>query len=269
MSFRRRMLIAMLLPGAAFASPSFRVEGTQLVVETAGGHSLRNAEVEGHELDLGVLGVWRILRVARDAEARFPDGTWLVDAQMQAPGTAGFVNACADGPDRDGRAVFYSGYVDADLRYVADPHRFSISCTSGVEAKCLRWGYQPWRDSPKHGQPLAPYFETCLRLARADYCGDGHATTRDGTAIDIYDEVGILQPTPDLPEFAFEAGWTPDGAVCAHHARIPENLEMTALPGACPRLATAPIGAACDEERAKQLGALIMTRSVIRESVAP
>lgn len=266
MSFGRLMIAAMLLPATASASPAFRVEGTQLVVETADGRTLRNAEVEGHELDLGALGVWRILRVTRDAEARFVDETWLVDAQMQAPGGASFVNACANGPNQDGRAILYSGYLDAELRYVDDPARFSISCVSGVEAKCLRWGYLPWRDSPIGAKRLAPYFETCLRLARADYCGDGQATTREGTAIDAYDTVGIMQRTPNLPDFAFEAGWTPQGAVCAHHARIPENLDLATLPTKCPRLAEAPIGEACDEQRANELGALIVTRSVIRET---
>lgn len=264
MPFRRLVVVALLLPGAVAASPSFRVEGTQLVVAMEDGQTLRNDAVEGHELDLGALGVWRILRVARDAEARFPDETWIIDAQVQAPGASGFVTACDAGAGHDGRAVFYSGYLDDELRYVADPDRFSISCLSGVEAKCLRWGYLPWRAAPRGGQPLAPYFETCLRLARADYCGDGQPTTREGTAIDAYDEVGVMQRTPGLPEFRFEAGWTPDGAVCAHHARIPENFDLATLPGTCPRLAQAPLGDACDEERARQLGALIVTRSVIR-----
>jgi hypothetical protein len=252
--------------GAASAAPGFRVEGTQMVVETADGQVLRGAEIEGHELDLGAVGVWRILRVARDAEARFPDETLVVDAQMRAMDGVEFSNACANGPNQDGRAVFYSGYLDRDLRYVADPTRFSISCMSGVEAKCLRWGYLPWRRSPIGDQSLAPYFETCLRLARADYCGEGEATTREGTAIDAYDTVGIMQRTPNLPDFAFEAGWTPEGAVCAHHARIPEHLEVASLAVDCPRMANAPIGEACDEDRAKALGALIVTRSVIRDA---
>ena len=260
-----RLAFALLvLSSAAFAAPGFRVEGTQMVVEDADGQVLRGAEIEGHELDLGAVGVWRVLRVSRDAEARFPDETLVVDAQMRATDGVEFSNACANGPNQDGRAIFYSGYLDRDLRYVADPTRFSISCMSGVVAKGLRWGYLPWRRSPIGGVSLAPYFETCLRLARADYCGDGAATTREGTAIDAYDTVGIMQRTPNLPDFAFEAGWTPSGAVCAHHARIPENLELDSLPSDCPRLAQAPIGDACDEAGAKALGALIVTRSVIR-----
>jgi hypothetical protein len=269
-----RLMLAMAVAafaGDADAAASFRVDGTSLVLGTDAGEERRNVALEGQELDLGALGVWRILRVTRDAEARFPDETWLVDATMRPPGATEFVNACSDGSHRDSRAIFYAGYLDAQLRYVADPDRFSISCVSGVEAKCLRWGYLPWRDSPIGSRPLAPYFETCLRLARADYCGDGAATTREGTAIDAYDEVGIMQRTPDLPEFAFEAGWNTAGAVCAHHARIPENLDLASLPTTCARLAQAPLGASCDEERARELGALIVTRSVIRTAapVAP
>ncbi len=34
------------------------------------------------------------------------------------------------------------------------------------------------------GERLAAYYQPCIRLVRADYCG-GHGTTRDGMLIDI------------------------------------------------------------------------------------
>jgi hypothetical protein len=33
-------------------------------------------------------------------------------------------------------------------------------------------GYKPWGHAPE-GTSLAAYYQTCVRLVRADYCGDG------------------------------------------------------------------------------------------------
>ena len=246
--------------------PSMRVDGTAIIVTDADGVERRGNALEGAELDLGALGTIRIRGAVLDPEARFVDDAWLLDAQMRAPGASAFTDACIGDGKSDRRMMIYSGYLDPSLRYVADKTRFSITCVSGVEAKCLRWGYMPWRKAPIGDVSLAPYFEACVRLARADYCGDSQPTTREGTAIDVYDRVGVMQRTPNLPDFAFEAGWTPSGATCVHHARIPENLDLADLPARCPRLANALIGKACDEATAERQGALIITRSVIRKS---
>ena len=62
-----------------------------------------------------------------------------------------------------------------------------IMCSAGVVAKCMRWGYSPYGDHDQAGDR----FNACLRMARADYCGDGVATTRDGTSINVFDTLGI------------------------------------------------------------------------------
>ena len=90
---------------------------------------------------------------------------------------------------------------------IAPPGKFELSCTAGVRAKCVRFGYLPWRD---YG--TRQLFNACIRMMRADYCGDGQATTRDGTLIDIYDDLG-MQKLDEISACAFEAGWTADGAV--------------------------------------------------------
>jgi hypothetical protein len=261
---RLLLVAAMLIPTVASAAPQMRVEGTRIVVTDDHGNEVDGAALEGAELDLGALGSLRIEHMALDPDARFPDELWLMDAQLRAPGAPAYANACATDAATDARMVIYSGYLDPSLRYLADGSRFSLSCVSGVEAKCLRWGYLPWRNAPIGGEPLAPYFETCIRLARADYCGDDQPTTRNGTAIDIEDRVGIQSRTPNLPEFDFEAGWGPHGALCVHHARVPENLALEDLRDRCPRLATATLGERCDVDRALALGALILNRSIIR-----
>lgn len=249
----------------ALAASSLRVEGTELVVTDANGQVSRGVALDGAELDIGPLGTLRIETARLDASARFPDAIWLLQAKLRAPSTSVFENFCTQGPDGDTRMVMFQGYFDQQLQYVADPERFSISCTSGVEAKCLRWGYLPWRRSPDGSVALAPYYQACIRMARADYCGNDQPTTRNGTAIDVYDEIGIQQRTPDLPAFRFEAGWSPSGAVCVHHARIPEQLRLQQLPERCPRLQASELGPGCDEAGAKAAGALLYNRSIQRD----
>lgn len=247
---------------AALPAQGVRVEGTELVAIDDQGRVRRGVDLEGAELDLGSLGVLRIDRIEQDTQARFPEHIWLMDAQLRQG--AGYAPICPPDAQGNHRALMYQGYLDASLHYVHAPERFSVSCLSGVEAKCLRWGYLPWRMAPDGEQTLAPYYESCLRLARADYCGNDQPTTRNGTQIDIYDRIGIQQPTPGIEDFDFEAGWSPAGAVCVHHPRIAENLDLAELARTCPRLTAAPLGADCDEAESARRGALLFNLSVDR-----
>lgn len=258
----RMLTLVLILIAAPTWAAQLRVVGTEIVVIDDAGREVRGNAIVGAELDLGQIGSLRVIHTEQDAKARFPDQLWVMDAQLRPLGAADYATFCPPDTLGDSRMLIYSGYLDADLHYVADRERFSLSCVSGVEAKCLRWGYLPWRRAPIGDAPLAPYFETCIRMARADYCGNDQATTRAGTSIDVYDRVGIQQPTPDLPDYAFEAGWGPAGAVCVHHARIPENLTLSELPARCARLTAAQIGASCNEDTALSMGALISNRSI-------
>lgn len=242
---------------------TLRLDGTAIVVTDASGQEHRGADLDGAELDLGDIGTLRIVQSSLDTQARFPGEVWLLQGELRLPGESAFQSICTPDASGDTRMVIYSGYFDAQFRYVAAADRFSVTCVSGVEGKCLRWGYLPWRKAPIGGATLAPYYESCIRLARADYCGDDQATTRDGTSIDLYDRVGVQQPTPDLEDFHFEAGWGPRGALCVHHARIADNLVLSELPGTCPRLSAQVIGDLCDEAHATALGALLYNRSKI------
>ncbi len=89
-----------------------------------------------------------------------------------------------------------------------------FACTSGVVAKCARWGYKPWKTVS--GRSLLPYHQACTRMARADYCGDGVTHTEDGTAIDVYDDLGIQIRSPFslTSPMLFDAAWTTQGAYC-------------------------------------------------------
>jgi hypothetical protein len=96
-------------------------------------------------------------------------------------------------------------------------------------------------------------------MVRGDYCGDGMAHTKDGTSIDIYDDLGIQTVgAADDARFVFEAGWTPAGAACVAHTRWTDLLTLEELARTCPRLKQAP---ACTEARARSLGAHLFNRS--------
>ncbi len=88
-------------------------------------------------------------------------------------------------------------------------------------AKCVRWGYKPWKTL--EAISLRDYHQACTRMARADYCGNGISHTKDGTIIDLYDRLGIQEKTKDNG-MVFEAAWGTDGAVLIHRPRYSETL---------------------------------------------
>jgi ADYC domain len=113
---------------------------------------------------------------------------------------------CGGGP-----GVFVPGrFTDTGAR-VDDPSAVTFSCTDGVIAKCVDFGYAPWTAG-------SDVHLTCTRLARADYCGDGTPWTLDGTLVTIFDRLGIRSLRGGGTS-VFEAAWGPDGAVCVARTR--------------------------------------------------
>jgi ADYC domain len=79
---------------------------------------------------------------------------------------------------------------------------------AAAAAKCERFGYDR-ETAPDH-------HAACVRMVRADYCGDGTSWTRNGAAINFYDSLGIHADATDWP---VDAAWAPDGAICTNHIR--------------------------------------------------
>jgi hypothetical protein len=225
-------------------------EKTEFVVKLSDGRTLHSVDLVGAELTIDDAG--QPLEIRIDAVEKDAKSAALLHGVSVRSASGDWAPYCE--PDADGRRVAFpiAGRSRADGRLVDDASRFELVCTSGAQGKCVRLGYRPW-------QQLDAY-NACVRMIRADYCGDGVATTRDGTTIDIYDTLGVQQSEPG-GTFAFEAGWTPDGAVCVHHARIPENTSLEKLAASCPRL-MGHMGASCTEASARAAGALVFNRSI-------
>lgn len=105
---------------------------------------------------------------------------------------------------------------------VANWERFTFACRQiGAIGKCVDAGYQPW-DVAEDGTPLATAHEACVRLIRADYCGDGTAHTVEGNWVNVYDLAGVQEDSESWPA---EAEWNADGARCVTtHLRAVEPV---------------------------------------------
>ncbi len=231
------------------AVSSLGVEGTEVVVSLADGRTLRSKDIVGAVLKVRFEGEPAEVRVA--AVELDPDDksktVWLHTFEArQADGT--WQNLCGPGPDGR-RQGFALKTPDGGL---------DLTCTSGAVGKCVRFGYRPWASGPD-GKSLAPQHAACVRMVRADYGGDGRPWTRDGMRIDIYDPQGI-QTADNDPVDTFEAGWSPEGAVCVRHIRVKENTTLAELERRYPRL-RGRTGAVCTEEFARQNGAILFDRS--------
>ena len=212
-----------------------RVERGEVVAEQ-GGATLRGTSLAGAHFQAQVANAaasppatgqieYRVTAIQPELAQYDPTGTghtFLYTLEQWVDDTASWQPACS--ADADGRNVAIP------LAAIWDDHgdrsessaMFTFGCTTGVIAKCYRWGYRPWVTG--YGD-LTTMHWTCTRMARADYCGDGVPHTRNGTSINMWDTLpppGPIQRRAGLlPSLGmlFEAGWDTGGAVCLSRAR--------------------------------------------------
>jgi hypothetical protein len=249
--------VATLQSAIAVEPRSVEVDGTEFKVTLSDGHTLRSAELVGATLTIGTSG--GLVRLRIDAVERDPDAknqpVWLHSLSTEAPDGA-FHNLCEAGPDgrRQGFPLAFKPGPDGAFE-PPEASLFELVCTAGARGKCVRFGYLPWAS-----EAMREVYNACVRMVRADYCGEGEGTTRNGTLIDYYDAADIEEPARD-PRFEFEAGWNAAGAVCVRRVRIKENISLEKLAASCPRLRDR-LGTTCTEENARALGATVFVRSL-------
>jgi hypothetical protein len=245
---------------------SLDVVGTRFQATMSDGRVLDSTQLVGATLTVaGAEGAMKIRIDSVEPDPGLPggaskpsDAVLLHGFSVQGPDGA-WTHLCEAGPDgrRQGFPIPGRARGDATIG-PAEAGVFELTCTGGAQGKCVRFGYRPWE--PHAGEPSAwSLYNACVRLVRADYAGDGAGTTRNGQPIDIYDVAGIQEPGND-PAHDFEAGWTPEGAVCVRHVRVEENTSLAALAASVPRL-KGRTGAICTEDHARALGAILFVRS--------
>jgi hypothetical protein len=245
---------ALSATGALAAQPvptRMEVEGPMLKVTMSDGRVLKSADLIGMVLIIRDHGgvVQRVKLAGLSDDPGDKSGTIkLHDFQVET----------ASGQWQPYCQKWTSDGTQAGIPMATPDGGFELVCTAGSKVKCVRFGYAPWATGPD-GQSLRPMWEACNRMVRADYGGQGEATTLDGQIIDMYDPLKIQ--TPDmLPDHGFEAGWGPDGAVCVNHVRVKQNTSLEALEAKHPRL-KGRTGAICTEEFARANGAILFNRS--------
>jgi hypothetical protein len=227
------------------AVPPLDVRNGRFIVHRADGQIVLDDELVGTVLHITAGGRRLDLRIDSLVRERVPTGDEILLYVLSSHnGASGKFEPLCD-PDRRGRSLGLplEGVWDDRGRYVDAPGRFEIACSSGATGKCVLMGYLPWR-SPQ----LRELHQACTRMVRADYCGDGSTHTRDGMQIYVYDRLGVLRDI--APSAPFEAGWSPDGAVCVTRTRVPDVLDIADLRSLCPQRFIKPPGE-CSERDAQ------------------
>jgi hypothetical protein len=256
----RLALIATLSLGAAPAWADMRVRETQFVWTTPDGRRLGSMDLVGAVMQIRGLDGEVFSSRLDGIEPAAEDRAILLHRFSVRDGAGGAWKPMCE-PDAQGRRAGFpvAGRWDAKGHYVKDETSWFLACASGSQGKCILWGYNPFHRS-RDGGDLAPFYQACQHMVRADYEGRGAAHTRNGTYIEMSDvaDVAAGSDQPDAgPTLRFEAGWGPDGAVCVAHTRWENLLPTRVLLESRPKLAAAP----CDEAEARRRGALLFNSS--------
>jgi hypothetical protein len=196
------------------------LNGTAVNGISLNGISLNGISLNGISLNgTDFIGAQMMARLSNDdsLELRIDDIAPLADQNsdvlayaVSASVDGGWVPLC--GHDTDGsvkRALVVPGTWDLTNGAWSDTGAFSFACRKASVAKCVEFGYKSWLGYADHQH-------ACVRMLRADYCGDGVAHTITGTPINLYDNAGLQADTESWP---VDAEWGPDGALCVSHNR--------------------------------------------------
>ncbi|MCG8424718.1 MAG: hypothetical protein MJE77_43060 [Proteobacteria bacterium] len=211
--------------------------------------ALVGAEWLEHRCDNNGHCVWRRFRIvgaepdtSRNTMPSHGDNSdvWLYNVLYTSsddPST--WQNACDEDARGYKKGLFVDGRWNHDGSFAARGYTFS--CTGGVIAKCVRgWGYKPWkklRSRDGHEINLQRLHQTCMRAARADYCGDGLSYTLNNTLIDMFDVYGF-NVRDKSSGFSPEATFSERGALSVRRTRWPTGTDKghgrwATLPSCC------------------------------------
>lgn len=213
-----------------------RSTGARLEVVRAGGRAIGAVDLTGTEVTATAQdGTSFVLRIDAVAPG-IPAGVVLYTISYRDLGSTSFKPICGTENGAPIPVIPLSGSWDDSAgtptggSHIADPGAVTLACRGFALAKCVELGYVPGRSVQEcrapgecRTRPLSAYHQACTRMLRADYCGDGTATTRDGTLVDVWDNLSIQ--TDDASTWSFEAEWTPNGASCVKQTRWPTIVD--------------------------------------------
>lgn len=198
--------------------------------------------VDGRSYQMVVVGAFEDEGTGRryfEVETSIDDQPWIPLCGLDAAGAPILALAVP--------GVFTAVALDAQDRaggWRSSSDEFNFACRGSSVAKCVELGYAPHLDLPRQASsgveqsngrrqeaqpqeidtPMAQaYHQACVRMLRADYCGDGESHTQAGVMIRHWD---MRAGWPSLEGYDFEAGWSADGATCIEDTR----LEHTSVP---------------------------------------
>jgi hypothetical protein len=179
------------------------VNGVSLNGVSVNGVSVNGTDFVGSQFEVGLSnGGTATLRI--DAMGALTGDNWDVQTYSLSLNTdSGWTSLC-DG----GEAVAVPGSWSSTTGAWTDGS-FSFACRGSSVAKCLELGYKTWDGFSDHQH-------ACVRMLRADYCGDGTPHTVNGTQINLYDNAGVQA---DTESWSIDGEWGPDGALCFNNYR--------------------------------------------------
>lgn len=226
-----------LSAGDCACGSGLSLEGTEL-----GAGKLKGERLVGLQL-LAQLSIGTLVRLRIDDVVGIPvRGIELSGYEVSVRTDEGWKPMC--GEDNvsiafPGRWDYNQGYPGAGGR-IDDPNAFTFACRGFVLAKCIEdLGYFPWRVPDLH--------EACVRMLRADFCGDGMSWTTEGIEIQIYDRKQVNREEygegQDPGSWGVEAEWGTGGALCMRSPSSYRNYgEGDAEPECYCRLASETCG---------------------------
>lgn len=122
----------------------------------------------------------------------------------------------------------------------SDPTKYTFSCRFGAIQRCQEVGYVKngtgfeSNGTSSRTRNLNDYHAACVKMLRADYCGNGKAHTFEGTTVDFYDHLvngnKAKTGTTGQDGYYLESDWDIDGAHCLNATRwMPASLNNLAM----------------------------------------
>ncbi len=224
--------------GNGFRINGFRINGTGLLNVLMQNNSLRAEDASQNVLEGKSLEDLRVdiehvdpdneedvtnIEVRQTEVETLATGLVLQTVTRRVLPHGNWENACENGA----KSILLKGAWDDGTaqRVSADPDRTTWACAGAALGDCALWGYVPGQ--VYDGTPLEDYHQACVRLKRADYCGNGVHHTENGHSIDVYDKKNIMTPAT-IGTWAVEGMWGPSGAICLSFTR---KSQYSLLPG--------------------------------------